>query len=72
MLISDPDIEKVIPSPSASVASTVPIAVWFSLATKLDEEVIVGGLLPSSKSITVTVIFWVVSSVPSLAVTVAV
>ena len=47
-------MEKVLVSPSASVAVTVPILVWFSSARKLDEEVIVGGLLPSWTSTTVT------------------
>ena len=38
-MTSEPEIEKVIISPSASVALTVPIAVWFSAALKVSSEV---------------------------------
>ena len=55
---------------SASVASMVPIAVWFSSALKDSDEVITGLL--SFKLLTETVILWVELLVPSLAVTVAV
>ena len=55
---------------SASVAVTVPIAVWFSAALKLADEVNTGAT--SSTSVTVTVILCVVELVPSVAVTVAV
>ena len=60
---------KVTLSPSASVAVTVSIAVWFSAALKVDEEVNAGASLTL---VTLTVISWVVVLVPSLAVTVAV
>ena len=36
---------KIIMSPSASVAVTVPIAVWFSSALKDDDEVMTGAVL---------------------------
>ena len=55
---------------SASVAVTVPIAVWFSSALKDSDEVITGLL--SFKLLTLIVIFWLDESVPSLTVTVAV
>ena len=42
--ISDPEIEKTIPSSSASDAVTAPIAVWFSAALKVDDEVKLGIL----------------------------
>jgi len=54
---------------SGSVAVTVPIAVWFSAALKVAEEVIDGTSLTF---VTLTVMSWVVELVPSLAVTVAV
>ena len=47
---------KVTESPSASVAVTVPITVWFSAALKLLGEVITGVLPISSTSVTLTVI----------------
>ena len=61
---------KVTLSPSASVAVTVPISVWFSSAEKVDDDVI-SGLL-SFKLVILTVIFCVAEFTPSLAVTVAV
>ena len=60
---------KVTPSPSSSVAVTVPIAVWFSAALKIEPEVKTGTSLTS---VTLTVMSWVVEFVPSVAVTVAV
>ena len=39
---SVPETVKVISSPSASVAVTVPMAVWFSAALKLEADVITG------------------------------
>ena len=39
-----PETENVTVSPSASVAVTVPIAVWFSFADKDALEVITGAL----------------------------
>ena len=39
MANSDPETVKVTSSPSASVAVTVPIAVWFSSAVKVALEV---------------------------------
>ena len=57
-------------SPSASVAVTVSIAVWFSAAEKVADEVKTGAL--SLTSVTFTVMSWVVELVPSVAVTVAV
>ena len=50
-----PEIEKLTLSPSASVAVTVPIAVWFSSALKDAEEVKDGKL--SFKLLISTVIF---------------
>ena len=41
---SDPEIVKVTLSSSASIAVTVPIAVWFSAALKLAAEVKTGAL----------------------------
>ena len=41
---SDPDIEKLILPPSASVAVTVPIAVWFSGTLKTLDDVNTGAL----------------------------
>ena len=61
---------KVISSPSASVADTVPIAIWFSGALKVASEVNSGAI--SFTFVTLTVISWVVELVPSLAVNVAV
>ena len=69
IVISEPEIEYVIVSPSASEAATVPIAVWFSAALKVADEVNAGA---SFTSVTLTVMLWVVELVPSLAVTVAV
>ena len=65
-----PDIVKVMPSPSASVAVTVTTAVWFSSALNVVEELNSGKL--SLTLIMVMEISWVVSLTPSLAVTVAV
>ena len=42
---SVPETVKVTSSPSASVAVTVPIAVWFSAALKVADEVIEGTRL---------------------------
>ena len=47
-------MEKVILSPSGSVAVTVPIAVWFSLAVNVLDEVIVTDSLTL---VTLTVMF---------------
>ena len=63
---SDPETVKVTSSTSASVAVTVPIAVWFSAALKLAFEVNAGEL--SLTFVTVTVTPWVVVFVPSEAV----
>ena len=57
-------------SPSASVAVTVPIAVWFSSAVKVALEVKVGLL--SFRLLIFTVIFWFTEFPPSLTETVAV
>ena len=65
-----PDIVKVMPSPSASVAVIVPTAVWFSFALKVGSDENLGSL--SFKLITFTVITCVEELAPSLAVTVAV
>ena len=51
---SEPDIVKVISSPSASVAVRVPIAVWFSAALKVADEVKAGAI--SLTLVTLTVI----------------
>ena len=67
---SDPETVKVIDELSASVAVTVPIAVWFSAALKLADELNTGSA--SLTSVTVTVMLCVVEFVPSVAVTVAV
>ena len=61
---------KVTELPSASVAVTVPIAVWFSAALKVADEVNAGEI--SFKFVTLTVMLCVVVLVPSVAVTVAV
>ena len=53
-------------SPSASVAVTVPIAVWFSFTLKVSDEVIAGVLPFSSTSIIVIVTSLVTVSVPSV------
>ena len=50
---SDPETVKVTSSPSASVAVTVPIAVWFSAALKVALDVNAGASLTS---VTLTVI----------------
>ena len=63
---SDPETVKVIDELSASVAVTVPIAVWFSAALKLDDELNTGSA--SSTLVTVTVMLCVVESVPSVTV----
>ena len=70
MVISDPEIENVMSSPSASVAVTVPIAVWFSSALNEADEVITGALPFSSTSIIVIVTSLVTVSVPSVKVSV--
>ena len=57
-------------SPSASVAVTVVIAVWFSSAL-IDADEVIDGVL-SFKLFTFTAIVWVACKVPSLTVTVAV
>ena len=49
-------------SPSASVAVTVPIAVWFSAAVNVADDVTVGA---SFASVIVTEMSWRVSAVPS-------
>ena len=54
-------------SPSASVAVTVPIAVWFSAAVNVADDVTVGA---SFASVIVTVISCELVFVPSLATTV--
>ena len=54
MANSEPETVKVMSSPSASVAVTVPIAVWFSAALKVASEVKTGAL--SLTSVTLTVI----------------
>ena len=46
--------EYVVVSPSGSIAVAVPIAVWFSAALKVADEVNAGA---SSTSVTLTVIF---------------
>ena len=61
---------KVTSSPSASVAVTVPMVVWFSSALKVVSEVNSGGT--SFTLVTLTIMSWVTELVPSLAVTVAV
>ena len=66
---SEPETVKVTESPSASVAVTVSIAVWFSAALKVADEVKTGTSLTS---VIFTVISWDVELVSSLAVTVAV
>ena len=55
MANSDPETVKVTSSPSASVAVTVPIAVWFSSAVKVALEVKLGLL--SFTLFTLTVMF---------------
>ena len=64
MASSDPEIAKVTESPSASLAVTVPMAVWFSAALKVAEEVKTGEL--SSTLVTLMVTAWLVVLVPSL------
>ena len=59
---------KVTPSPSASVAVTVPIAVWFSAALKVADEVYSGAT--SLILVIAIVISLVVVSVPSVKVSV--
>ena len=54
MANSSPEIVKVTSSPSASVAVTVPIAVWFSAALKVASEVNSGAT--SFTLVTLTVI----------------
>ena len=61
---------KVTSSPSASVAVTVSIAVWFSAALKVADEVKTGEL--SLTLVTLTVMSWVLELTPSLTVRVAV
>ena len=67
---SDPETVKVIDVLSVSVAVTVPIAVWFSAALKLADELNVGAT--SSMSVTVTVMICSTELSPSVAVKVAV
>ena len=43
IVISEAEIEYVIESPSASEAATVPIAVWFSAALKVVDELKTGA-----------------------------
>ena len=61
---SVPETVKVISSPSASVAVTVPIAVWFSAALKVASEVKTGAT--SFTLVIEIVIFLVTISVPSV------
>ena len=67
---SVPAILKITASPSASDALTAPMAVWFSAALKVANEVKAGEL--SLRFVTLIVISCVVEFVPSVAVTVAV
>ena len=67
---SSPLTVKVTSSHSASIAVTVPIAVWFSATLNVASEVKTGAI--SFTFVTLTVISWVVGLVPSVAVTVAV
>ena len=60
-----PETENVTVSPSASVAVTVPIAVWFSSILKDAPDVILGLL--SFKLLTVTEIAFWAKKFPSLA-----
>ena len=69
MANSSPETMNVTESPSASVAVTVPIAVWFSAALKVASEVNSGAI--SFTLLILTVISCVVEFVPSLAVTIA-
>ena len=57
MANSDPETVKATSSPSASVAVTVPMAVWFSSELKVVFEVNTGEL--SFTFVTLTVISWV-------------
>ena len=57
-------------SPSASVAVTVPIAVWFSAALKVADEVNTGASLILTTIISIT--WLVIVDVPSVASTTAV
>ena len=66
---SEPETLKLIDVLSTSVAVTVPIAVWFSAALKVAEELITGAT--SSTFVTVTVMSCELELVPSVAVTVA-
>ena len=61
---SVPETVKVISSPSASVAVTVPMAVWFSAALKVASDVNSGA--PSFILVTVTVLTLVTVSVTSV------
>ena len=68
MAISSTEIVKVTSSASASVAVTVPIAVWFSAALKVASEVNSGAT--SFTLVIVIVISLVTVSVPSVKVSV--
>ena len=64
MANSSPETVKVTSSPSASVAITVPIAVWFSAALKVASEVNSGAT--SLTLVMAMVISLVTVSVPSV------
>jgi hypothetical protein len=66
---SSPATVKVTSSPSASVAVTTPIAVWFSAALKVVSEVKTGAM--SFTLVTLIVMSWVASLIPSETVTTA-
>ena len=55
MASSDPEIAKVTESPSASLAVTVPMAVWFSAALRVAAEVITGAMSLALLTLTVNV-----------------
>ena len=61
---SDPEIVKVISELAVSVAVTVPIAVWFSAALKVADELITGAVV----SDTVTVLVTAIAALPALSV----
>ena len=66
---SDPDTMNVTASPSASVAVTVPIAVWFSAAVKVADEVKTGGMFSVARMVTYSSIAAAVTLSASLATT---
>ena len=68
IVISEPLILNVRSSPSASVAKTVPILVWFSSALNVEDEVIT-GVFSLSILFTFIVMSCVVEKLPSLTVT---